>query len=223
MDIVTAIKKRAATRAFLDKPVASSLIEKVLEAARWAPSGTNIQPWNVAVLSGNAKQALCQKMYDKFAAHEADASDYNYYTPGKLAEPYRTRRFDCGMALYGALGITREDKSAREAAWGQNYMAFDAPAMLLFFIDKTLEKGSWLDYGMFIENVMLAASNFDLATCPQQALAQYPNVVRDFLGNEYHDKFLICGIALGYPDIDAAVNNYRTDRAPIEDFTHWFD
>ena len=223
MDIINAIKTRASTRAFLNQAVARSLVEEILEAARWAPSGTNTQPWQVAVLTDQAKRALCQKMQDKFIAKQRGTPDYNYYTAGKLQEPYRTRRFNCGMALYGALNITREDKQAREAAWSRNYTAFDAPVMLLFFIDKILEKGSWLDYGMFLENVMLAALNFGLATCPQQALAEYPDMVREYLGAEYADKVLICGMALGYPDTNAVVNNYRTERDSVDIFTRWYE
>ena len=149
--------------------------------------------------------------------------DYHYYTAGKLAEPYRTRRFNCGMALYGALNIARKDTAAREAVWAHNYLAFDAPVMLLFFIDNFLEKGSWLDYGMFLENIMLAALGYGLATCPQQALAEYPDIARNFLGADYTDKTLICGIALGYPDSEAAVNNYRTERDDVAKFTQWYD
>lgn len=223
MDILQAIKKRASTRAFLNKTVPQAIIEGILDTARWAPSGTNTQPWNVVVLSGNAKDRLCEKMVAKFAAHERGTPDYNYYTAGKLAEPYRTRRFKCGMALYGALDIAREDMSAREAAWSLNYQAFNAPVMLLFFIDSFLEKGSWLDYGMFLENIMLAALGYGLATCPQQALAEYPDLVRDYLGTDYQDKLLVCGMALGYPDTDAAVNCYRTEREAVAHFTRWYD
>lgn len=222
MDILQAIEKRASTRAFIDKDVPKDIIEGILETARWAPSGTNTQPWNVAVLSGTAKAQLCEKMAAKFAAHERGTPDYNYYTAGKLAEPYRTRRFKCGMALYGALGIARQDMPAREAAWSLNYHAFNAPVMLLFFIDKFLEKGSWLDYGMFLENVMLAALGYGLATCPQQALAEYPDLVRQYLGADYQDKILICGIALGYADTTAAVNHYRTEREEVTHFTRWY-
>ena len=221
MNILEAIKKRSSTRAFLEKDVSKAIIESILETARWAPSGTNTQPWNVVVLSGSAKEHLCEKMAAKFTAHEKGTPDYHYYTAGKLVEPYRTRRFNCGMALYGALGIGREDRVEREASWSRNYHAFNAPVMLLFFIDKCLEKGSWLDYGMFLENVMLAALEYGLATCPQQALAEYPDLARDYLGEDYQDKILICGIALGYADTRAAINNYRTEREDIANFTRW--
>lgn len=222
MNVLEAIKSRVSTRAFLEQDVSKATIEDILGAARWAPSGTNTQPWNVAVLSGSAKAELCEKMAAKFTAHETGTPDYHYYTVGKLVEPYRTRRFNCGMALYGALGIAREDRTAREAAWLRNYHAFSAPVMLLFFIDKFLEKGSWLDYGMFLENIMLAALEYGLATCPQQALAEYPDLVRDYLGTDYQDKILICGMALGYADTKAAINNYRTEREDVVNFTRWY-
>jgi nitroreductase len=217
MNILEAIKTRASIRAFLDQPIEKEIVEKIIEAARWAPSGTNTQPWQVVALTGDKKQQLCQQM---LAAYQADVPanpDYHYY-PEKWREPYKARRYQCGLALYSALGIAREDKAARKKVWELNYRAFNAPVMLLLFIDADLEKGSWLDYGMFFQNIMLAALAFGLGTCPQAALAEYPDIARNNLPEKYHDKTLIAGVALGYPDNTSAINGYRTEREAVQQF-----
>ncbi len=126
------------------------------------------------------------------------------------------------MQLYSSLNISREDAEKRQAQWAANYRAFDAPVMLLFFMDPVMETGSFLDYGMFLQSVMLAAMEEGLATCPQVALAEYPQIVKQFLGYP-DDTFLICGMALGYEDTEAAVNNYRTPRAAVSEFSQFFD
>ena len=220
MDIIEAIRGRASTRAFLDTPVSRETIEAVLEAARWAPSGGNTQPWQVAVVAGDLKQQIGDRMAEAFRSGDHGKADYQYYAK-RFPEPYRTRRFVCGMALYNALGIARADKEGRAAQWEKNYHGFDAPVELYFFVDKTLEQGSWVDCGMFIQNVMLAARGFDLETCPQAALAEYPDMVREALGLS-QEKRLICGLALGYSEREAPVNNYRTERAEVEEFTKWY-
>ena len=222
MNILDAIKTRASTRAFLDRPVAKPIIEKILDAAKWAPSGTNTQPWQVAIVSGQRKNSLCQKLLTAYQAGEKSNPDYQYY-PTQWQQPYKSRRFACGMALYETLGIKREDKQKRKQVWELNYAAFNAPIMLLFFIDRDLEQGSWFYYGMFFENIMLAALEFELATCAQAALAEYPDIVRAELGDNYTNKSLICGLALGYPDKTATINSYRTEREPLQHFCHWFD
>jgi nitroreductase len=125
------------------------------------------------------------------------------------------------MALYDALGIERTDKKARSSQWEKNYHGFGAPVELYFFIDEALEQGSWIDCGMFIQNVMLAARSFELETCPQAALAEYPHIVREVLGVPFEKK-LICGVALGYPLREASVNGYRTEREEVGGFTKWY-
>jgi nitroreductase len=221
MHVLEAIKTRASTRAFLTTPVTQDTLHELLNTARFAPSGTNTQPWQVAVVNGASKQRVCNAIAAEHIAGEAQRPDYQYY-PKEWSEPYKSRRFACGMALYGALAIERQDKAARQAIWLQNYHAFGAPVVLFFFIDKQMEKGSWFDYGMFYQNVMLAATGLGLATCPQAALAEYPDVVRAELGEAYADKILVCGMAVGYPESTASINQYRTERAPVNDFTHWF-
>lgn len=220
MEVTEAIRNRKSTRAFLDKAVPDEVITTVLECARWAPSGVNSQPWQVAVVTGETKRQLGNALAKQRADGETPRQDYNYY-PTQIEEPYIARKRACGHALYSALGIERNDIETRKAQWMKNYHGFGAPVALLFFIDAILEKGSWVDMGMFIQNVMLAARGFGLETCPQAALAEYPDVIRNIL-NIPDSKKLICGMALGYADYDDPSYQYRTEREPVENFTQWY-
>jgi nitroreductase len=220
MDIIQAIKSRHSVRAFLEKPVDEQIISKILDAARFAPSGKNIQPWQVSVVTGLSKQRLGNNILDARARGVPDNPDYQYYplqTPGE----YKERSIACGMALYGALHIDRKDKEARLIQWNKNYHFFGAPVGLIISLEKILEKGSWMDLGMFIQNIMIAAEAFDLGTCPQASIAEHPDIVRSTLGLP-DTHAIACGIALGYPDDSHPVNQYRTAREPIEKFTQWF-
>lgn len=221
MDVFDALAERKSVRAFLDKPVAAELITDILAAASHAPSGANTQPWQVAVLTGEAKLRLQQALLDAFQARQASEMDYQYY-PLEWASPYRERRNDCGMQLYQALDIARDDKERRLSQWAANYRAFDAPVMLLFFLDAGMQAGSFLDSGMFVQSVMLAAQARGLATCPQAALAEYPTIVKTQLGYPA-DSTLLCGMSMGYEDTDHPVNHYRTPRQPVSAFTRFFD
>jgi nitroreductase len=220
MNISEAIHHRRSIRAFLARDVEQEKIIRILETARHAPSGANTQPWQVAVVSGHQKHVLQERMIAAFAKGAAEPKDYHYY-PEKWAVPYSARRTSCGMQLYSALGIERQDKERRRLQWIANYRAFDAPVMLLFFIDSSLATGSYMDYGMFLQSLMLAALDEGLATCPQAALAEYPNLVRQTLGYP-DDALLLCGMALGYEDREAAINQYRTPREAVETFTRFF-
>lgn len=220
MDAIEVIKSRHCVRAFLDKPVPPELINQILEAARFAPSGVNTQPWKVAVVTGKSKQAISDAILALRAADQKPNPDYQYY-PTEWIEPYSARRKACGLALYGALQIRKDEMEKRLEAWNNNYHFFGAPMGLFFFIEARMEKGSWLDMGMFIQNVMLAAIDVGLATCPQAAMAEYPRVVREHLNisANYH---LICGMAVGYGDNNAVINQYHTEREPVESFTSWY-
>ena len=221
MEVTEAIRNRKSTRAFLPKQVDKGIITNILECARWAPSGVNSQPWQVAVVTGETKGILGKALAQCRANDEPARQDYNYY-PTKVEEPYLTRRRVCGKALYNALNIQRDDLEKRREQWMKNYHSFDAPVALYFFIDGFLETGSWIDCGMFIQNVMLAARGHGLETCAQAALAEYPDIVRNTL-NIPDSKKLICGMALGYADYADASYRYRTEREPVESFTAWFD
>ena len=221
MNTIEALLNRKSVRAYLDKPVERGKIEAILDAARHAPSGANTQPWHVAVLTGDAKQSLQDEIEKAFRSGVKANADYQYY-PLEWTEPYKARRMQCGLILYQTLQIERDDKARRLDQWAANYRSFDTPVMLLFFIDGHMQAGSYLDYGMFIQSVMLAAIELGLATCPQASLAEYPDIVRSKL--DYPDsKLLLCGMALGYEDEDAAVNSYRTSRDDVASFTRYFE
>ena len=220
MEVTDAIRNRKSTRAFLDKPVSEELISDILECARWAPSGVNSQPWHVAIVTGETKLKVGKALVKLRTDGAKVRQDYEYY-PTQIEEPYIARKRACGHALYNALGIKRNDIEKRKAQWMKNYHGFDSPVTLLFFVDAILEKGSWVDVGMFIQTVMLAARGFGLETCPQAALAEYPDVIRNIL-NIADSKKLICGMALGYADYDDPSYQYRTERESVENFTRWY-
>ena len=221
MEFLELIKSRHATRGFLSKPVADEDIERILDAARFAPSGVNTQPWKVAILKQNAREKLYSAIIESKASGAKPNPDYDYY-PANWVEPFKSRRKSCGMALYQALEISREDTEKLVAAWNRNYAFFEAPVGLMFFIDKQLSKGSWLDLGMFIQNIMLAAQSIGLATCPQAAFADYPDIVRDILEVEA-GYAVVCGMAMGYEDPRHPANQYRLEREPVKSFTSWYD
>ena len=220
MNVKDALQQRKSTRAFQEKPVDESVIRKILAAASHAPSGVNSQPWQVAVLSGQAKINLQEKMEAAFRGGQKGKMDYSYY-PNEWISPYSDRRKECGLLMYKTLGITREDKDRQMDQWAANYRAFDAPTMLLFFMDNIMEAGSYMDFGMFLQSIMLTAVEEGLATCPQAALGEYPDIVREELG--YPDNVTVmCGMAIGYEDESAIVNSYRTSREDINVFTQFF-
>ena len=216
MDTSQAIRKRWAARAYLDKKVERETIRQILDTARWAPSGSNIQPWRVEVVTGEAKDKLGAAMAAARAGGEAERPEYDYY-PATWVEPFDSRRKACGLALYKAQEIRREDKEKRMAAWLANYHFFGAPVGLFFFMDRSMSAGGFLDMGIFIQSVMLAATDQGLATCPQASLASYPDIVRKALGVP-ENMLLLCGMSLGYAATDAPVNSYRTERAPVDEF-----
>jgi nitroreductase len=221
MDVKTALLNRKSTRAFLNRDVSIDKINEIIEQSKTAPSGVNTQPWQVAVLSGESKENLCNKFEKAFRSGQKGAMDYKYY-PVEWKSEYKERRKECGLLLYSTLEIGREDKERQINQWAMNYQAFNAPVILLFFIDKTMEKGSFMDYGMFIQSIMLSAIEHGLATCPQAALGEYPDIVRSELP-EYKDKLVLCGLALGYEDKEHIVNSYRTTRESIDSFVNYYD
>jgi nitroreductase len=221
VDVSTAIKDRKSVRAYLDKSVSKETLQAILDTARWTPSGVNTQPWQVEVVSGESKQRITDAILALRGQGVGENPDYTYY-PGEWREPYKSRRKGSGLALYGALGIGREDKEKMVEAKNNNYRFFGAPVGMFFFMDKDMGMGSWIDMGMFVQSVMLAARAHGLDSCPQASLAEYPDVVREQLGVAA-DKLLVCGLSLGYADPSAAVNQYRTEREPVDGFTHWHD
>jgi nitroreductase len=211
---------RRSIRAFSDREVPREVIRAVLDAARWAPSGANMQPWDVHVVTGATRQAVTDAIMEARRSGVAEHADYQYY-PVEWFEPYKGRRIDMGMAMYRSWGGKRTPER-REENWNRNYAFFGAPAGLLFFIHKDLAQGSWVDYGMFLQNVMLAARVHGLETCPQASLSDYPGPVRDVLGIG-PERLLVCAISLGYPDPEHSVNRFERTRAEVEEFTTFHD
>lgn len=222
MDIDEAIRTRRSVRAYQATPVSPEILRHIVGIARHAPSGSNIQPWRVHVLTGATLGRLTHAMRHAFITDEpGHRRDYEYYTDPVL-EPYLTRRRECGWGLYTTLGIGRGDREKSKAYRATNYAFFGAPAGLIFTIDKNLEIGSWLDYGMFLQTVMLAARGHGLHTCPQAAIASYPDIVRRELGIT-SDWTVVCGMALGYADPDAVVNTFQPARIALEDYATFLD
>jgi nitroreductase len=217
-----AIASRRSIRAFLPTPVPREEVEAILTTAARAPSGTNIQPWNVTVLTGASLTALSAKI---LAAHDHPDSqtlyteEYEYY-PKKWASPYIERRRKVGWDLYTLLGITRDDKAGMHAQHGRNYAFFDAPVGLMFTIDRILELGSWLDYGMFLEAVMVAARGRGLDTCPQAAFNRFHRIIGEHIGMPETER-LVCGMSLGYADPSRIENSLITEREPLSGFVRF--
>lgn len=220
MTVSQALQKRHSARAFLDKEVPLETIKAILESAKQAPSGVNMQPWKLAIVSGKKKKEIQSEIEAKFEKGEKEEMEYPYY-PLSWEEPYKSRRKETGLMMYKTLGITREDKERQIAQWKANYRAFDAPYVIYFFIDKSLEKGSYIDYGMFLQSLMLSAVEHGLGTCPQAAHAEYPKTIKKALDIS-NDKILLGGIALGYEDENALINSYRTNRVDIEEFSTFY-
>ncbi|MDB5918987.1 MAG: nitrobenzoate reductase [Massilia sp.] len=219
-----AIASRRSIRAFLPTPVAREDVEAILAVSARAPSGTNIQPWKVTVLTGAAKQRLSDAIlavYQDKEAAGAHTEEYAYY-PREWKSPFIERRRKVGWDLYALLGLKREDKAGMAFQHGRNYRFFDAPVGLIFTIDRALEQGSWLDYGMFLQNIMVAARGRGLDTCPQAAFTQFHRIVAEQLGLPENET-VVCGMALGFADPAKIENSLVTERAPLSDFVRFAD
>lgn len=225
MSVRAALYSRRSVRAFLDKPVARATVQDILHAASRAPSGTNMQPWKVYVLSGEAKRALSARVAAlrvKEPFREGGATVYGeyIYNPEPLFEPYVSRRRKVGWDLYRILGVAKGDKAGSFRAAGRNFEFFGAPVGMIFTIDRRLEKGSWLDYGMFIQSIMLAARDYGLDTCAQAAWRHYHDVLREHLRIP-DGEIVVCGLSLGYADPSAPANTLKTDRETVEGFARF--
>jgi nitroreductase len=214
-----AISTRRSIRAFLPVAVSRSQVEEILAVAARAPSGTNTQPWKVHVLAGEALAGLTREILAVFADPERLAEhrdEYSYY-PDKWIEPYLGRRRKVGWDLYGLLGIGKAERERMLAQQARNYAFFDAPVGLIFSIDKVMAQGSWLDYGMFLQNIMVAARARGLDTCPQAAFVQFHRVIRAALPIP-EDHTVVCGMSLGYADMSRVENTLVTEREGPQGF-----
>ena len=221
-----AITSRMSARAFTQQEVSRELITEILQVASRAPSGTNTQPWKVYVLQGATRDSLVDKVC---AAHEAMRGNpdvakqyteqYDYY-PAQWVSPYIDRRRENGWSLYGLLGIGKADKDRMHEQQQRNFKFFDAPVGLMFTIDPIMGRGSLFDYGMFVQNIMLAARARGLHTCPQAAWNGFHSIILPHIGAG-EGEMMVCGMSLGYADERDKVNTLVTPRVPVNEFTHW--
>ena len=217
--VAEAIVSRRSVRAFLPTPIDKKQVYQILEIAARAPSGTNTQPWKVYALSGEAKDHLCEAVLTERENQPEGAPEYSYY-PKNWRDPYLARRRKVGWDLYGLLNIAKEDKQRMWAQFGRNYLFFDAPVGLIFTIDRDLEVGSWLDYGTFLQNIMIVARGFGLDTCPQASWISYPDTVAKILSLS-KEEMVVCGMALGYADPSKPEDSLITSREPVDSFTQF--
>jgi nitroreductase len=215
-----AITSRRSIRRFLPAPVDAATVEAILDVAARAPSGTNMQPWHGYVLAGTAKDALVEAVQAAFDRPGAEHHQEVQYYPDAFFEPYLSRRRSVGWGLYGLLGIGRGEGAKMRAQHRRNFQFFDAPVGMIFTIDRRLATGSWLDYGMFLQNIMTAARARGLDTCPQAAWSHYHEDIRPVLGLP-RDEVVVCGMALGYADPAAPENSLVTERAPAKEFVRF--
>ena len=214
-----AILSRRSIRAFRPDPVPDAVMRRILEAARWAPSGSNIQPWKVHVLNGESLRRYSGALLAAEEAGESADMEYHYYPPN-WREPFLARRRACGYGLYDAMGVARDDRAGRRRAQRRNFEFFGAGTGLLFWIPADLEHGSWLDYGTFIHSIVLAAQGWGLAATAQGALGMYPHVAHRMFGIAA-DHTLIGGMSIGWPDDGDGVNRFQPERVDVDTFTTW--
>ena len=217
MNVSDAIRARHSTRAFTNEPVSRALVEELLDVARYAPTGGNLQPWKVYATAGEVKDRIIASVAAQLHQHPlGKASEYKVYPP-KLEEPFLTRRSRVGEALYATLGIARADRVGRLGQYAKNWQFFGAPVGLFFTIRRDMEPGQWADVGMFMQNLMLLAEERGLDTCAQESWAAWHEVVRSELPIP-SEELLFCGMALGHAQADAPINQLRTERAEVAEF-----
>ncbi len=223
-----AITSRMAVRAFTQQAVPRQTLEELLQVASRAPSGTNTQPWKVYVVQGASRNALVDKVcavHDAIRDNPALAAEYQEqydYYPAQWFSPYIDRRRENGWGLYGLLGIGKADRDKMHLQMQRNFRFFDAPVGLFFTVHRNMGRGALLDYGTFLQNIMLAARGRGLHTCPQQAWNLFNKISLAHIGAGA-DEMQVCGMALGYADASAVVNSFHTPRVPVAEFTHWLE
>lgn len=223
ISVSEAVERRMSVRRFLSTPVQKDVLLDILDRARRAPSGGNVQPWRVHAVTGAALEALVRSVSDQIAAGKLEEPEYEIY-PRTLWEPHRSYRFKTGEDMYGLVGIAREDRAARLQHFAGNYRFFGAPVGMFFSLDQRFGPPQWSDVGMLMQTIMLLAVERGLDTCAQECWSLWPGTVKAHLGLG-DESLLFSGMALGYRDADAPINQLRTDRAPTEAFVslHGFD
>lgn len=213
MTISEAVLGRRSIRAFSDRPVDLATLRRVMDKARWSPSGCNFQPWEATILTGAPLRALQEKM---LAAAPQEPEEYAV-TPAGLTSPYAERLHQLGARLYGAQDIARDDRAMRDAFMARNVTSFDAPALLLCHFPRFMGPPQWSDVGMWLQSVMLLLREEGLESCPQEFMALYARLIKAHIGVDDATHIFFCGIAIGYADLDATVNRFPRDRVPLDD------
>ena len=216
MNVTEAVAARRSVRGFLKKPVDGAILKAIVTKAARAATGGNLQPWHVDLVKGESLATLKAVMMAKLMSGEAEEHAYAIYPPS-LTAPYRDRRFAVGEAMYGHIGIPREDKAARRMWFARNFQFFGAPAALFCTVDRQMGPPQWADLGMYLQNVMLLAVEAGLATCAQECWAVYPETITGFLGTPV-ERMLFCGMAIGYEDEEEPANRLRSARAAEEEW-----
>jgi nitroreductase len=207
---------RHSVRGYLPKSVPTELLEQLLISARMAPSGANLQPGSFVQVKGQVRAALSSALVNAWATGQAETEDYDYF-PKPMPMTLRRRQVAAAQALYGALGVARDDRAGRDAQFERNFHFFDAPVALVVTLEHGFGSGGYMDLGMTLYGLMLAAQAQGLATCAIGAMASYPSLIRQHLGLD-EGSVIVCGMALGYADPDAPVNQTRTERCSLDTY-----
>jgi len=211
MNVTQAVTTRRSIRAYLDKPVPLGVITRVMDKARWAASGCNYQPWEASIVTGAALKDLQAKL----TTTPPQATEYDWAAPG-TEDAYKQRLNAVSAGMFGAMGIAREDGAGRMAAMMKNAVSFDAPAVMFVYFPRLMKEAQWSDTGMWLQTVALLLREEGLDSCYQEYMALYANVIRDFLGLDHERYMFFCGMAIGYRDPDAPLNNFARERVPLD-------
>lgn len=212
MDVAEAVLSRRSVRAFQDKPVPLDVLRRVMDTARWSPSGCNFQPWEATILTGEPLKALQAKMA---VTPPQNPREYSWDDPEVIPE-CKARLHGVGKAMYSAMGIGREDEEARNKFMGSNLVSFGAPAVLMCYFDRRMGPPQWSDVGMWLQTIMLLLRGEGLDSCPQEFLSVYAKLIKDFLGVSDETHIFFCGIAIGYRVAEDPVNNFDREREPVD-------
>ena len=219
-EFLSVITRRHCKRAFLDKPVSRAVLERVLTAARHAPSPRNTQFWQVAVVLGEAREELSRRLCAALDSPESYEHDY-VNRPSPMGAPHEERAFAWGAAFYGALGIERHDRAARQEFERRNLLFYGAPVAMIFHLPRNAVHGTFLEMGFFLQNVMLGLVACGLGSCPQYSVARYSEVIRDFL-RLGADRLVVCNLSVGYVDESAPINRFYPERAALDEYIQWY-
>ena len=217
MNVSEAISTRSSVRAFLPDSISVATVVEMLKLASRAPSGGNLQPWRVYLLADEARNELVRRVQLLAMKHPIGETPDHKFHPDEMQEPYKSRYLRASARVYAAAGIQREDTAARAGHLRRNWEFFGAPIGLIFTIKRNMQPGQWANVGMFMQNIMLLACSRGLGTCAQEAWALWPSVLRDFLEIP-NDELVYCGMAIGYADLTAPINQFQSERAPVEEY-----